>query len=63
MIEVDQLVGSAEIAQRLGVKRYNLISDWIRRYEDFPTPVATISGIKIWNWPDIEAWARDTGRL
>lgn len=63
MIRADHLVGTSEIAKRLGLKRYNLVNDWIRRYEDFPTPIATVSGVKVWDWPDIETWARATGRL
>ena len=58
MVDTDDLVGSAEIARRLGAKRYNLINDWIRRYPDFPEPVAVIAGTKIWNWPDIFIWSQ-----
>lgn len=55
-VDVDDLVGSAEIARRLGAKRYNLINDWIRRYPDFPEPVAVIGITKIWLWADVAAW-------
>ena len=62
MVDVDNLVGTAEVAHRLGVS-YRLVHNWLNRYDDFPTPVSTIGGLRIWNWPDIEAWARATGRL
>lgn len=57
------LVGTAEIAKRLGVKRPQVVHDWMRRHEDFPDPIAHISGVRVWAWPDVEAWARRTGRL
>jgi hypothetical protein len=60
---VDQLVGTAEIAQRLGVRRPQVVHDWRRRYEDFPAPVARLSQVWVWYWPDVERWARKTGRL
>jgi hypothetical protein len=62
-IDVDQLVGAAEIAERLGVKRPNVVHDWRRRYADFPVPVAALKQALVWNWPDVEKWARKTDRL
>lgn len=60
---VDDLVGSAEIAERLGVKRHQMVHDWRRRYAEFPQPVADLRRGPIWSWPDVEKWARKTGRL
>lgn len=57
------LVGAAEIAERLGVPRSSSIHVWIARYPDFPAPVVKLKGTHIWHWPDVEAWARATGRL
>lgn len=62
-VDVDNLVGSAEIAQRTGAKNPELIHDWRRRYDDFPEPVAKLSIGLVWYWPDVEKWARSTGRL
>jgi|TARA_Y100000031_G_C7914100_1_gene245211 predicted DNA-binding transcriptional regulator AlpA len=62
-IDVDHLVGAAEIAERLGVKRPHLIHDWRRRYPEFPEPVLTLKGTLIWDWKDIERWAKTTQRL
>jgi predicted DNA-binding transcriptional regulator AlpA len=62
-IDVDQLVGAAEIAQRLGVKRPQVVHDWRRRHPDFPAPVAELHAALVWAWPDVERWARKTGRL
>ena len=62
-VDLDDLVGTVEIAERLGVKRPGVIHDWRRRYEDFPQPVTTLSNVLVWLWPDVAAWARRTGRL
>jgi len=62
-IDVDQLVGAAEIAQRLGVKRPQVVHDWRRRHADFPEPVATLEQAMVWSWPDVARWAKKTGRL
>jgi hypothetical protein len=37
--------------------------DWRRRHEDFPEPVAKLKRGPIWDWPDVERWARSTRRL
>lgn len=62
-VDVDNLVGTAEIAERLGVSRHQVVHDWRRRHDDFPEPVAKLKRGLIWNWPDVERWARATGRL
>lgn len=62
-VDVDDLVGAAEIAERLGVKRPHLIHDWRRRHQGFPDPVVVLKGILLWDWRDIERWAKTTGRL
>jgi len=62
-VDVDQLVGVAEIADRLGVKSPQRVRDWQRRYPDFPPPAARLKMGFVWAWPDVEKWARATGRL
>ena len=57
------LVGAVEIAQRCGVARPQVVHDWRRRHPDFPEPLATISRVHLWHWPDVEKWARATGRI
>lgn len=60
---MDQLVGVAEIADRLGLSRRQVVHNWQRRYPDFPEPVATLTQGQVWSWPDVERWLRRTGRL
>jgi hypothetical protein len=54
-------VGSAEIAARLRV-RPQTVHTW-RQRGLMPEPRWTVSGQPAWDWTDIEAWARRTGRL
>jgi hypothetical protein len=71
-VDVDELVGSAEIAQRLHARNAELVHDWRRRggivpgtdrRVAFPDPVARLKIGFVWHWPDVEKWARATGRL
>ena len=62
-IEANQLVGAAEIAERLGLAHTQAVHNWRVRHEDFPEPIRDLEAGLIWYWPDIEEWARDTGRL
>jgi len=61
-VEVDQLVGAAEIADRLGLAVPQTVHDWRRRHADFPQPVAVLRMGLVWNWPDVAKWAEQTGR-
>ena len=62
-LDADDLVGAAEIAERLGLAQVQTVHTWRRRYDDFPVPVARLKQALIWSWPDVEAWARATHRL
>lgn len=62
-VAVHDLVGAHEIAERLGVARPQVVHDWRRRHEDFPQPIAQLKTALIWDWSEVEAWARRTARL
>lgn len=62
-VDLDDLVDAVEIARRLSVKRPQVVHDWRRRHDDFPLPVLHIANVHIWLWPDVQAWAKATGRL
>jgi hypothetical protein len=61
-LDADDLVGAAEIAERLGLAQVQTVHTWRRRYEDFPEPVARLKQALIWSWSDVELWARASGR-
>ena len=61
--DIDDLVGAHEIAQRLGVARPQVVHEWRRRHADFPEPIATLKTALIWDWKEIQRWARITGRV
>lgn len=64
---MQDLVGTAEIADRLGVAMPEVVHSWRYRYREtdhpFPEPVAKLRQALVWAWPDVEKWARYTGRL
>jgi predicted DNA-binding transcriptional regulator AlpA len=55
------VVGLADIARRLGVSRAT-VDQWKWR-KVLPEPRWTVSDRPAWDWADIEAWAKETGRL
>lgn len=60
---MEQLVGAAEIAERTGANSVQTVHSWRRRDPRFPAPVATLRQAMVWHWPDVEKWAKATGRL
>lgn len=59
---MQDLVGAHEIAERLGLSHTQSVHTWRKRYPDFPEPAASLKQALIWDWRDVEAWARKTGR-
>ncbi|HEY9556849.1 MAG TPA: hypothetical protein VIR58_08940 [Acidimicrobiales bacterium] len=62
-VDVGDLVGATEIAERLGLSHSQTVHTLRRRYPDFPQPVATLQRAHVWAWPDVEEWAKATKRL
>jgi hypothetical protein len=62
-IDVDNLVGAEEIAERLGLAHVQSVHTLRHRHPDFPRPVKKLQRTMIWSWPDVKAWAKRTGRL
>ncbi len=58
-----EVVGAWEITERRGHRHAETVHNWRRRHDDFPEPVAKLRRVLVWYWPDVEAWARRTGRL
>jgi predicted DNA-binding transcriptional regulator AlpA len=62
-INPSDLVGAHEIAERLGLAFPNIVHSWKRRLKHFPRPIAILSMGNIWDWNEVEAWARKTNRI
>ena len=55
-VDVGDLVGFREIADRLHVGNANTVRSWQRRYADFPAPVAKLGIGCVFLWSEVEAW-------
>src|SRR3954453_62079 len=55
-------VTAADIARLAGVGRA-AVSNWRRRYEDFPEPVGGTPNSPLFTLSEVERWLRDQGKL
>lgn len=66
-VDVEKLVGTAEITRRLGLRRVQDVHYFQRTDASFPKPVFRLGqsrgGGYVWYWPDVAKWARRNGRL
>jgi predicted DNA-binding transcriptional regulator AlpA len=62
LVWVEDLLGTAEIAELLNVSR-QYVDRLSRRDPTFPGPLGRTTAGRIWRRDDIEAWAKETGRL
>jgi predicted DNA-binding transcriptional regulator AlpA len=60
---VENLIDTQGIADRLGLRQRQTVDSWMRRYPEFPRPIVVLGRTRIWDWTEVEAWARATGRL
>lgn len=58
----DNRVTAAEIARTVGVGRA-AVSNWRRRYLDFPKPVGGTPSSPTFSWEEIESWLKANGKL
>jgi hypothetical protein len=62
-VDVDQLVGAEEIAERLGLTSVRRVHELRARNPEFPQPIKQLRRTMLFLWRDVEAWAKRTGRL
>ena len=64
---MELLVGSNEVAQLLGFRNPQTVHYYKNHDPTFPRPVVSLGGdqrrTNIWYLPEVERWARRTGRL
>ena len=56
------IVDRQNIADRLGVV-YQTVYQWGRMTIGFPEPSGMLGRSPYWEWAEVEAWAKKTGRL
>jgi SAM-dependent methyltransferase len=61
-VSEDSPVTAAEIARIVGVGRA-AVSNWRRRYLDFPQPVGGTPASPTFSWSQVETWLKANGRL
>jgi predicted DNA-binding transcriptional regulator AlpA len=57
----DELVGAAEVAARLGLRRSRQVLDLRLHRFGFPRPVARTGRNLVWSWPQVAHWAEREG--
>lgn len=55
LIDPADLVGAAEIGDRLGVTK-QAVTNWAARYSDFPAPLTELRLGRVWLWSEVAAW-------
>ena len=63
LVDAKDIVGANEIAKRLNCTFPSIVHSWQARHKDFPKPLTVITAGKLWDWKEIEAWARKTKRI
>ena len=58
MVAVEDLVDASVVASMLGLAHRNSVITYLRRYEDFPSPVFETARCKVWVRDDIDAWIK-----
>jgi predicted DNA-binding transcriptional regulator AlpA len=62
-IRINDIVGAHEISERLGGSQTSLVHVWRLRHKSFPQPVVVLQAGMLWDWNEVEAWARKTKRI
>jgi len=55
-VDVDDLVSAADIAERCGTDRPQIVYEWATRFDDFPAPIKKVGRVTIYIWPDVAEW-------
>jgi predicted DNA-binding transcriptional regulator AlpA len=62
-VETDNLIDQRQVAALIGLGNERGVSVYRRRYPDFPKPAIDRGHCVLWVRGDVEAWAREAGRL
>jgi hypothetical protein len=62
-IDLADVVGAHEIAERLNLSFPNVVHNWRSRHPDFPKPILELKAGIFWDWNEIELWIKKTNRM
>ena len=64
-VRTEDLTDAHGVAEILGLSHSNSVHTYQRRYSDMPRPVINLGRgrVRLWLRPEMEAWARRTGRI
>ncbi len=62
-VNTEDLLDAGDVARLLGLSSRTAVSVYRSRYPNFPPPIIDKGYAKLWKREDVEAWARQTGRL
>lgn len=59
-VDTEDLLDAHGVAELLGLSHPNSVFTYLKRYEDFPSPVLDFGGhrVKLWLREDVETWKR-----
>jgi hypothetical protein len=61
LVELNELITGGELARRLGISRQRMHQ--LREFDPaFPPALGKVGHAFVWRWPDVQAWAKRTGR-
>lgn len=60
--QAGSLVSRGDIASHAGVT-VDAVSQWVRRYPEFPQPAARTTGGDVYWWVQVRGWLKRTGRI
>ena len=58
LIDPDELLDAAQVAELLGLASANVISVYRSRYPDFPAPRIERGRCRLWLAADVRSWSR-----
>jgi predicted DNA-binding transcriptional regulator AlpA len=61
-VQIKNLVGSGDIAQRLGLKSAGVVRVLRKRHADFPKPITKVNSVYVWDWRSVKKWSESRNR-
>lgn len=64
-VDIDDLLDASQIAELIGLKHRNAVSEYQRRYDDMPRPIVVRNSQRtlLWHRTDIVTWWKQRQRV